>query len=110
MYLAEYLTKSRGHLAPSRVVYEKVFDKFELPHKYIKELMSLVNVYQTNEQMLLQVFAPKERIDADWLYIVDSRRSLRIKKTMDMVLHSVLEEARVFPKTSSALDYLFNIV
>lgn len=98
----QYFIKSRGHLAPSRVAYEKILDKFELPHTYIKALMSLVNVYKTNEQTLLQVFVPKERID-EIGYISWIRGNPAHKKTMDMVLHSV--EKTVFPKTASALDY-----
>ena len=48
---------------PSRKVYEGMMDKFGLTHKYINELMSLVKVYETKENTLLQIFIPQDKVD-----------------------------------------------
>lgn len=96
----QYFVKSRGHMSPVRVVYEKIMDTFGLSHKYVDELMALVDLYKTNEQTIVQVFVPQDRVDEigylSWIKGIPAH-----KKTMDMVLRSV--ENKTFPKTAPAI-------
>ena len=59
----DYFLKDIGHKVPDRKIYEKMMDKFGLTHKYIDELLSLVKLYDTKENTLLQIFIPQNRID-----------------------------------------------
>jgi hypothetical protein len=48
---------------PSRKIYEIIMDQFGLTHKYIDELMSLVELIKTKENALLQIFIPQNKVD-----------------------------------------------
>lgn len=98
----QYFVKSRGHAAPNRATYERIMNKFGLTYQYIDELMSLINVYQTEEQTILQIFVPKDKVDKIG-YLAWIRGIPAHQKTINMVLRSVNDKA--FPKTASALDY-----
>jgi len=98
----QYFIKSRGHINPDRAVYEKIMNAFGLTHKYIDELMSLVKLYQTKEQTILQIFVPKNKVDSIG-YLAWIRGNPAHQETMNMVLRSV--ETKRFEKTAPALDY-----
>jgi hypothetical protein len=97
----QYFIKSRGHTKPDHSIYEKIMTAFGLPHKHINELMSLVQLYQTKEQTILQIFVPKNKVDSIG-YLAWIRGNPAHQKTMDLVLRSV--ENKIFPKTAPALD------
>jgi hypothetical protein len=59
----DYFLTDIEHKTPDRKVYEKMMDKFGLTHKYIDELMSLMKLYDTKENTLLQIFVPQNRVD-----------------------------------------------
>lgn len=96
----EYFIKSRGHANPSRATYEKIMDKFGLTHKYIDQLMSLVKLYDTKEQTIVQIFIPKNKIDQigylSWIKGIPAH-----KETMDWVKRSV--KNKKYPKTQPAI-------
>ena len=98
----QYFVRPHGHLVPTRAIYETIMDKFGLSHKYIDELIALVDLYQTKEQTIIQLFIPKERVDEigylSWIRGIPAH-----KKTMDIVLRSV--ENKTFPKTAPAIAY-----
>lgn len=102
----QYFIKSRGHIIPNRLTYEKIMDQFGLTHKYIDELMSLIKLYQTTEQTILQIFVPKDKVDSIG-YLAWIRGIPAHQKTMNMVLGSV--KNKTFAKTAPALDYYTNI-
>ncbi|HEX4068796.1 MAG TPA: hypothetical protein VHX42_01735 [Candidatus Babeliales bacterium] len=58
-----YFLTDMGHKIPDRKVYSKMMDKFGLTHKYIDELLSLIKLYDTKENTLLQIFVPQNKID-----------------------------------------------
>ena len=78
------------------------YKKFGLTHKYIDELMKLVELYQTKEQTILQIFIPKNLINKIG-YLAWIRGIPADQEIMHMVLRSVQEKK--FEKTASALDY-----
>jgi hypothetical protein len=96
----EYFMKSRGHANPSRITYEKIMDKFGLTHKYIEQLMSLVKLYDTKEQTIVQIFVPKDKVDQigylSWIKGIPAH-----KETMDWVKRSV--KNKTYPKTQPAI-------
>ncbi|HLC06873.1 MAG TPA: hypothetical protein VJJ26_01670 [Candidatus Babeliales bacterium] len=98
----QYFIKSRGHTNPTRVTYEKIMDSFSLTHKHINELMSLVDLYQTKEQTILQIFVPKDKVDRigylSWIRGIPAHQ-----KTMNIVLRSV--ENKTFEKTAPAIAH-----
>jgi hypothetical protein len=102
----EYFIKSRGHTNPDQMTYERIMNSFGLTHKYIKELMSLVHLYQTKEQTLLQIFVPQNVID-DIGYLAWIRGIPADENIMDWVLGSV--RSKRFPKTQQSLDTLTKI-
>jgi hypothetical protein len=102
----QYFIKSRKHIIPNRLTYEKIMDQFGLTHKYIDELMALIKLYQTTEQTILQIFIPKDKVDFIG-YLAWIRGIPAHQKTMNMVLGSV--KNKTFPKTAPALDYYTNI-
>ena len=96
----EYFIKSRGHANPSRVTYEKIMDRFGLTHKYINDLMSLIKLYDTKEQTIVQVFVPKNKVDqigyVSWIKGIPAH-----KETMDWVKRSV--KNKTYSKTQPAI-------
>lgn len=63
-----YFMKDKKHAAPERATYEEIMDKFGLSHKYIDEIMKVVetellDLLQAKEQTLLQIFVPKDIVD-----------------------------------------------
>lgn len=98
----QYFVKSRGHTNPNRAMYEKIMDTFGLTHKYIDELMKIVELYQTKEQTILQIFVPKDKVDKIG-YLAWIRGNPAHQKTMHEVLRSV--ENKKFEKTAPALDH-----
>jgi hypothetical protein len=59
----EYFIHPQGHKEPKRETYEKMMDRFGMSHKYINELMSLVKIYDTKEDTIVQILVPIEKID-----------------------------------------------
>jgi len=59
----QYFVAPQGHKAPWRETYENMMKKFGLTDKYIDELMSLVDIYNTKEDTIIQVLVPKDKID-----------------------------------------------
>ena len=98
----QYFIKSRGHAIPNRATYEKIMDSFGLTHKYIDELMSLVKLYQTKEQTILQIFVPKDKVNSIG-YLAWIRGIPAYQEMMHTVLKSVQDKK--FAKTAPALDY-----
>ncbi len=99
----EYFMKSRKHLNPDAKIYEKIMDHFGLPHTYIKELLSLIDIYKTKEEMLLQIFVPKNVVD-EIGYEAWIRGNPAQEELMDWVLASV--RSKRYPKTQQSLDAL----
>lgn len=58
-----FLRKEIKHRAPERKDYEAMMTEFGLTHKYIDELMSLTKIYDSNENTLLQIFIPQNKVD-----------------------------------------------
>lgn len=59
----QYFVKPQGHKTPSRELYANMMDQFGLTHKYIDEIMSLFKIYDTEEDTIIQVLVPKEKVD-----------------------------------------------
>lgn len=59
----EYFVHPQGHRAPKRETYEKMMDRFGFSHKYVDELMKLVDIYDTKEDTIIQILVPREKID-----------------------------------------------
>jgi hypothetical protein len=59
----EYFVNPQGHKSPWRELYENMMNKYGLTHKYIDELMKLTDIYDTEEDTILQVFIPKNKVD-----------------------------------------------
>jgi len=59
----QYFVKPQSHKFPERATYEKMMDRFGMSHKYINELMSLVKLYDTNEDTIIQILVPRDKID-----------------------------------------------
>lgn len=98
----EYFIKSRGHANPTQSTYENILNKFGLSHTYIKELMTLTDLYKTNEQTILQIFVPKDKVDSIG-YLAWIRGIPADQEIMHAVTRSVQEKK--FAKTTPALDY-----
>jgi hypothetical protein len=103
----QYFIKSRGHTFPDRKTYEKILGIFGLSYTYIDQLMALTKLYQTEEQTIIQIFVPKDRID-EIGYLAWIRGNPAHKETMDMILRSV--ENKTFSKTSFALDHYTKVL
>src|SRR5690606_13086003 len=102
----DYFMKSRGHTNPDRTIYEGIMNTFGLTHTYINELMSLVSMYQTKEQTLLQVFVPKNKVD-EIGYLAWIKGIPAHEPTMDWVLQSV--RSKRFPKTQQSIVSLTEV-
>jgi hypothetical protein len=98
----QYFEKSRGHATPTRQIYEKMMDKFDLNRKYIDELLALTKLYETKEQMIVQLFIPKDKVDRIG-YLAWIRGIPAYQEFMHTVLKSVTDKK--FSKTAPALDY-----
>ena len=59
----EYFANPQGHKEPDRSIYENMMTNFGLSNKYIDEIMSLVKIYDTKEDTIVQIFVPIEKID-----------------------------------------------
>ena len=59
----QYFVKPAGHREPRRETYEKMMDQFGFSHKYIDEIMSLVKIYDTDEDTIVQIFVPINKVD-----------------------------------------------
>lgn len=59
----QYFVSPQSHKSPWRETYEKMMAKHGLTDKYIDEIMQLVDVYDTTEDTIVQVFIPKNKID-----------------------------------------------
>lgn len=51
------------HTPFNRVILEEMMDDFGVTHKYIDELIGLIELIKTDEQTLFQIFIPKDMID-----------------------------------------------
>jgi len=58
-----YFVKPQGHREPYRETYEKMMDQFGLTRDYIDEIMSLAKIYDTDEDTIVQVLVPIEKVD-----------------------------------------------
>jgi hypothetical protein len=96
----EYFMKSREHTQPTKAVYELIMDRFSFKHTFIKELMALSTIYQTKEQMIVQVFVPKDRIN-DIGYVSWIRGIPADETIMDFIFDSI--KKKKFPKTREAI-------
>jgi hypothetical protein len=113
----EYFLKEMGHKVPDRKIYEKMMDKFGLSHgkKHIDELLSLVKLYDTKENTLLQIFVPQDTIDdigylswskgmpmheesIDWIKDYKKRKSLTKKDGKHPTVLAMEELAHRFKK------------
>jgi len=96
----EYFVKSRGHLNPQREIYEKMMNKFGLTQRYIDELLSLVDLYKTKEETIIQIFIPRDKVDeigyVSWIKGVPADTGV-----MDWVKTRV--ENKTFEKTRPAI-------
>ena len=54
---------AHSHTEPTRELYKKIMDQFQLPDTYINELMALVPMLHSRHEALLQVFIPKTIVD-----------------------------------------------
>lgn len=59
----EYFMHPQSHAKPIRIIYEKMMDRFGLSHKHIDELMSLVDIYDTKEDTIVQILVPIGKVD-----------------------------------------------
>lgn len=59
----QYFVKPPEHRKPYRDTYEKMMVKYGLTDKYIDELMKLADIYDTEEDTILQVFIPRDKVD-----------------------------------------------
>src|SRR5690606_24295632 len=59
----DYFLEDKGHRIPKREDYEVMMKNFGFTTRYIDEIMSLVDVYSTKENTVIQVLIPKEKID-----------------------------------------------
>jgi|GEM_PF-1283969 len=59
----DYFVDPKSHAAPWRETYEKMMIKYGLTDKYIDELMTLVDIYNTKEDTILQILIPKNKVD-----------------------------------------------
>jgi hypothetical protein len=97
-----YFIKSREHTNPTRTVYESIMNTFKLSHKYIDEIMKLIELYQTKEQTILQIFVPKNLVNQIG-YLAWIRGIPADQPIMHTVLRSVQDKK--FDKTAPALDH-----
>lgn len=98
----QYFIKTRGHTKPSRQIYEKMMNKFGLTDKYIDELMGLTKLYEAKQEMIAQIFIPKDTVDSIG-YLAWIRGIPAYQDFMNTVLRSVQDKK--FSKTAPALDY-----
>lgn len=99
----EYFIKSRNHAQPTRAMHENIMEKFGLTTAYIDELISLIDLYKTKEQMLVQIFIPKNRINdigyVSWIKGIPADEAI-----MSTVFEGVAKKK--FPKTQQAIESL----
>jgi hypothetical protein len=58
-----FLNKGLDQRIPTRKDYEAMMTEFGLTHTYIEELMSLTKIYDTDQNTLLQIFIPQNKVD-----------------------------------------------
>lgn len=58
-----FLNKQLNQRIPTRKDYEEMMTAFGLTHKYIDELMALTKIYDTDQNTLLQIFIPQDKVD-----------------------------------------------
>ncbi len=98
----QYFMKARKTIEPDRQTYEKILDIFGLPHKHIDELMKLNSFFTTEEQTIVQMFIPKDKVDQIG-YVAWIRGNPAHRKTIDVVLQSLKDKK--FEKSPLAMDY-----
>ncbi len=59
----QYFIHPQGHKAPNRETYEEMMKNFGLTNKYVDEIMSLVDIYQTEEDTLIQILVPIDKVE-----------------------------------------------
>jgi hypothetical protein len=59
----EYFIKPQEHAKPIRGVYQDMMGNFGLTDQYIDEIMSLADIYDTQEDTIIQIFVPKNKVD-----------------------------------------------
>jgi hypothetical protein len=98
----QYFMKARKKMEPDRKTYEKILDIFGLPHTYINELMKLTKLFETEQQTVVQIFVPQNKVDQIG-YLAWIRGNPAHQQTMDMVLQSL--QIKKFEKSPLAMDY-----
>jgi len=91
--------------APSRQIYEGMMDKFGLTHKYIDELLSLVKLYETKENTLLQIFVPQDKVD-EFGYVAWSLGIPKHGKTIAWVYDYLKKKSLPIGKRGEAMGIL----
>jgi len=79
-----FLKNDNKHRAPMREDYEKMMTEFGLTHKYIDELLALTKIYDSNQNTLLQIFIPQDKVD-DIGYLASSLGMPKHEKSLAWV-------------------------
>lgn len=99
----QFFFKSRGHIAPTKEVYEKILDKFGVARKYIPQLIALEKLYKTQEEMLIQIFVPQYYVDHIG-YVAWIRGIPAHPKLIAWIMTAV--KNKKFKSNGAAMDYL----
>lgn len=59
----DYFVNTKGHKAPRRKTFEDMMIRFGLNQKHVDEIISLVDVYDTTEDTIVQILVPKDKVD-----------------------------------------------
>lgn len=98
----QYFMKARKSSAPTREIYETILRAFGISEKYADSFMALESLYKTEQQTIVQLFIPKDKVDEigylSWIRGIPAH-----KKTMEVVWRSL--ENKKFEKSPQALDH-----
>ncbi|HLJ30958.1 MAG TPA: hypothetical protein VKU36_00840 [Candidatus Babeliales bacterium] len=101
-----YFVKPQGHKSPDRGFYEEMLDKFGLTHKYIGELMALAKIYDTDEDTILQLLVPIDKVD-DIGYLAWVKGIPAHSETIDWILKN--SKTKFFKHTKPTIEKLTEI-
>lgn len=101
----EYFLTELKKETPNRKVYEDMMDKFGLTHKYIDELLSLTQIYETKENTLLQIFVPQDKVDQIG-YLAWSLGIPKHEKTISWVYDYLKKKSSPISHRGSAMEIL----
>jgi hypothetical protein len=118
----QYFVKPAGHREPKRETYEKMMDQFGLTHKYIDEIMSLVKLYDTDEDTIIQILVPINKVDEigylawvkgipahgetiDWILKQSKSKSFeKVKPTMEKLTQQFAQQQSSNPLFRSMME------